>query len=184
MRRCVLLISLLVLELCGAAYAAGVTNAWIDVPFVKQRKDGCGAASMAMVMAYWQQQEGWPASPNARATHILQALYSIPAHGIYASAMVRYLQQNGYRTFVFAGRWPDLEREIAKGRPLIVGLRPDASRSLHYVVVSGVDDPQQLVLLNDPAQRKLLKVKRSRFEHEWQATKDWTLLAVPRPSPH
>lgn len=183
MRRNVLLISVLVLGLCRAAYAAG-TDLWVDVPFVKQQKDGCGAASMAMVMSYWQRQEGWPASPNAKSTHILQSLYSTTAHGIYASAMVRYLRQNGYRTFVFAGQWADLERELEKGRPLIVALRPDASTSLHYVVVAGVDDPQQLVLLNDPAQRKLLKVDRSTFEHEWRATKHWTLLAVPRTNPH
>ena len=184
MRGWILLISVLLPGLCGAAYAVDTTNVWVNVPYVKQEKDACGAASMAMVMEYWQRQEGWPASPNAQTTHILQALYSDTAHGIYASAMERYLRQNGYQTYAFAGQWSDLEREIKKGRPLIVALKPDASRSLHYVVVAGVNDPQQLVLLNDPAQRKLLKVERSRFEREWQATKDWTLLAVPRMSPH
>ena len=171
------------LWLSSVAWAAGV-NIWLNVPYVKQQKDGCGAASIAMVMEYWQRQEGWPTRTNAESTHILRALYSDTAHGIYASSMVRYLRQNGYRTFAFAGQWTDLERELEKGRPLIVALKPDASRALHYVVVAGVDDPQQLVLVNDPAQRKLLKEERSRFEHEWQATHDWTLLAVPWTNPH
>jgi uncharacterized protein YvpB len=39
---------------------------------------------------------------------------------------------------------------------------------LHYVVVAGLDEKRELVLLNDPAQRKLLKEDRSEFEQEWQ----------------
>jgi len=37
-----------------------------------------------------------------------------------------------------------------------------------YVVVAGLDEKRELVLLNDPAQRKLLKEDRSEFEQEWQ----------------
>ncbi len=184
MQRRVWLVSALMLGLCGAAYAAGAVNLWVDVPFVKQQKNGCGAASLAMVMEYWQRKEGQPAGSNAKPAHILRALYSKTAHGIYAPSMVRYLRQNGYRTFAFAGRWADLERELEEGRPLIVALKPDGSRSFHYVIVAGVDDPERLVLLNDPAQRKLLKVERSRFEREWQATQHWTLLAVPQTTAH
>ena len=57
--------------------------------------------------------------------------------------------------------------------------KPTSDRALHYVVVAGVDDSSQVVLLNDPAQRKLLKEDRAQFEHEWKATGFWTLLAVP-----
>jgi len=47
------------------------------------------------------------------------------------------------------------------------------------VVVAGFDQERQLVLLNDPAQRKLLKEDRSRFEQEWKGAGSWTLLALP-----
>jgi len=167
--------------------AAQPANLWLDVPFVRQTKDGCGAASIAMVMQYWEHQQGRPASPKADSTHILQILYSSSAHGIYASAMERYFQQNGYRAFAFAGTWADFQRELAKGRPLIVALQPRSSRSLHYVVVAGLDQPDrknQLVLVNDSAQRKLLKEDKSTFEKEWKATGYWTLLAVPETSSH
>jgi len=33
--------------------AAGVPGVWLDVPFVKQEKEGCGSASVAMIMQYW-----------------------------------------------------------------------------------------------------------------------------------
>jgi ABC-type bacteriocin/lantibiotic exporter with double-glycine peptidase domain len=163
----------------GAAWAAGA-NLWIDVPFVKQQKDGCGAAAVAMVMQYWQQQERAPASAASDPEQILRALYSRSAHGIYSTAMVRYFEQHGYRAFAFQGQWSDFERELAKGRPLIAGLKPGPGPELHYVVVAGLDEPMHMVLLNDPAQRKLLKEDQSAFEHDWKATGDWTLLAVPR----
>jgi uncharacterized protein YvpB len=51
---------------------------------------------------------------------------------------------------------------------------------LHYVVVAGVDPTEHSVIVNDPAQRKLLKVDSAAFEKEWQATGNWMLLALPR----
>ncbi len=171
----------------AALCAAQPANLWLNVPFVQQTKDGCGAASIAMVMQYWERQQGLPASPNAASARILHALYSSSAHGIYASAMERYFERNGYRTFAFAGEWADFQRELAKGRPLIVAIKPRSSHSLHYVVVAGLDQPDQkdqLVLLNDSARRKLLKEDKSSFEKEWKATGYWTLLAVPETSSH
>lgn len=172
------------LPLSIGAFAAEVSEIWLDVPFVKQEKDGCGAASIAMVMQYWQQQRGQHANRNAESMNILHALYSKTAHGIRASDMVLYFQQNGYHTFEYTGDWADLAQQLGKGRPLIAALKTGPGGSLHYLVVVGVDPDHRLVLMNDPAQRKLLKEERSRFEQEWKGTGNWTLLAVPGAQPH
>jgi ABC-type bacteriocin/lantibiotic exporter with double-glycine peptidase domain len=166
--------------LCGPAFAAEVSGVWLDVPFVKQEKDGCGAASIAMVMQYWLRQKNRPADESSDAAQIQRALYSSDAHGIYASQMERYFQQHGYRTFTIQGEWADLGQHLEKGRPLIVALKPASGGPLHYVVVAGIDRAQELVLINDPAQRKLLKQDRSSFEEEWSAAGKWTLLALPQ----
>ena len=180
MLRHLMRIAVLLPALCYAALAADAVNLWLDVPFVRQQKDGCGAASISMVMQYWQQHQDLPADSASDYSHIQRELYSRRAHGIYASAMERYFRQNGYRVFAFSGRWEDFARELAKGRPLIAALKPVAGSSeLHYVVVVGLDEPDHLVLLNDPDQRKLLKEDQSTFAHDWEATDNWTLLAVP-----
>lgn len=166
--------------LCGAALAADLRSLWIDVPFVEQEREGCGAAVISMVMLYWQQQANQPKTPAAGSDHILRALHSDAAHGIYASDMVRYFEENGFRAFAFAGDWPDVEHHLAKGRPLIAAVKPGAGLPLHYVVVAGLDTEHGLVLLNDPAQRKLLKEDSARFELEWKAAGHWTLLALPK----
>jgi len=151
---------------------------WLDVPFVKQPTEGCGAASIAMVMQYWARQSG--RALDADAVAIQRALYSPEAGGIYASAMENYLHQNGFQTFVLAGAWSDLQHHLEKGRPLIVAFRPAGERALHYAVAAGID--KDVLLLNDPARRKLFKYTRSGFEREWKATSNWTLLALPQTS--
>jgi ABC-type bacteriocin/lantibiotic exporter with double-glycine peptidase domain len=174
----------LFISLFSVLPVAGTTELWIDVPFVKQEKNGCGAASIAMVMQYWLRQQGRPTDGSAaNSIEIQSALYDPSANGIYASAMERYFQQHGFRTFSFRGEWSDLHQHIVKGRPLIVALKPaEAGGPLHYVVVAGLDRDRGLVLLNDPAQRKLLKQERSGFEKQWSGTDNWTLLALPQPA--
>lgn len=157
----------------------------LDVPFVPQPKNGCGAASIAMVMQYWERGRGGEAGSAARSNveRIQRALYARDAKGVFASAMERYLKDAGYRAFAIRGRWSDLRENLEKGRPLIVGLAPEGPRDpLHYVVVAGMDWEHDWVFVNDPAQRKLLKMTRAGFEKEWDVTEDWTLLAVPKQS--
>lgn len=172
---------LVLLCLCGFAFAAEPVAIWLDVPFVKQTKDGCGAASVAMLMQYWAGHDVRISAVEADPDAILRALYSAEAHGIYASKLESYLRQNGFRTFAIRGRWIDLKEHLQKGRPLIVALKP-ARGELHYVVVAGMNEQQNLVMVNDPAQRKLLKTERASFEKEWSGTHNWLLLAVPNVS--
>jgi uncharacterized protein YvpB len=48
------------------------------------------------------------------------------------------------------------------------------------LVIAGLNWQDGTILVNDPAQRKLLKEDRATFEREWNATGKWTLLAVPQ----
>ncbi|HWP41767.1 MAG TPA: C39 family peptidase [Blastocatellia bacterium] len=165
---------------CGSLSAASTDGVWLDVPFIKQEKNGCGAAAVAMVMQYWLKQQGQAPSGSADAIEIQRALYSPDAGGIYASAMERYFREHGFGTFSFRGEWNDLRQHLQKGRPLIVALKPQrGDGSLHYVVVVGLDWERGLLFLNDPARRKLLKQDRPGFEKQWSATGYWTLLALP-----
>jgi ABC-type bacteriocin/lantibiotic exporter with double-glycine peptidase domain len=173
-------ILLVLVGACALLRAGEGSGVWLDVPFVKQEKNGCGAASIAMVMQFWQRQQGVLPNSDSDAPHIQLALYAARAHGIYASDLERYFERHGYRTFAFAGRSDDLQQHLAKGRPLIVALQPTAKAPLHYVVVAGFDAERNLVLLNDPAERKLLQQEFTSFEKEWKGTGNWTLLAVPQ----
>ena len=155
---------------------------WLDVPFVRQDKNLCGAASLSMVLQYWQKASPAgsffevPSFPD-----IAEALRSSESKGVLGSQMKRYLDSIGYQAFVFNGRWEDIESHLSKGRPLIAALGNRGALD-HYVVVTGWSNPENVVLVNDPARRKLLKLDRKDFQKAWQRTSCWTLLALP-PSP-
>jgi predicted double-glycine peptidase len=165
----------------SGALAAGA-GLWLDVPFVRQQADGCGAACISMVMQYWLSGKDAAFPPAADAGRIQRALYRPQAKGIYASDMERYFRRNGFRVFAFRGTREDLRRHLAKGRPLIVCLKDSGtSGPLHYVVVVGLESQDGIVLVNDPAQRKLLKMDLRNFGTRWRPMHNWTLLAVPEP---
>jgi predicted double-glycine peptidase len=177
------LVALIILSICleVSIPAAEDSGVWLDIPFVKQEKDGCGAASIAMVMQYWLKRQGRADSESVNAAEIHRDLYDPGARGVYASAMEKYFKQRGFRTFAFRGEWDDLLNHLRKGRPLIVALEPlETGAPLHYVVVAGLDPQAGLVLLNDPARRKLLKQDRAEFEKQWSGVNKWTLLALPQ----
>lgn len=178
--------------LVGCLSAQAPKPIWIDVPYVHQPPEGCGAAALAMLIGYWSEQQGLAGSfsdgtPSQREQAVAERdVYIIQrdlsprrGRGISSKAMQGYLNQHGYITFALDGAWPDLEREIGKGRPLIAAIRPKGDPQLHYVVIDGVDPVRSLVTMNDPAERKLVTEERAEFEKDWSATHNWLLLAVP-----
>ncbi len=165
----------------GPSEAAAAPAIWINVPFAGQTRDGCGSASISMVMQYWEGKEGQPIAAAANPATIQSALFSRAAGGIYASKMQEYFLGADYWAFAFQGQWSDLQHHLALGRPLIVGLKASGPLGpLHYVVVVGIDSERGYIFLNDPAQQKMLRISRKGFESEWRPTRHWTLLAVPQ----
>jgi ABC-type bacteriocin/lantibiotic exporter with double-glycine peptidase domain len=151
---------------------------WLEIPFVPQTENGCGAACIVMVLRYWQ-----PQAAVEEPAAILRNLFDERVNGIPAIRMEGYFRMRGFRTFAFRGAWQDLLQNLARGRPLIACLRNHGSSQAHYVVIAGIDQRQQLVQINDPARRKLMKVHREDFERAWHACDSWTLLAIPLKDP-
>jgi ABC-type bacteriocin/lantibiotic exporter with double-glycine peptidase domain len=151
------------------------------MPFVAQPEEGCGAAVISMTLQYWKAHGADVASQVHDVDAIQKELYSQADHGIRASALTKYFSDHNFRTFAFRGELKDLHEHVAKGRPLIIALRPSSgSRTLHYVVVAGTDPGSKVILLNDPAQRSLLKVRAADLQKQWAATDYWTLLVLPK----
>lgn len=167
---------MLLAVICFAALAEN--TGWIDVPFVRQVRAGCGPAAVAMVMQYWVRETPGLEAAAAGAEHIDKALPA-GANGTFGKDLKEYLEAHGFSAYVFDGEMADLRNHLAKGRPVIVclGLKgPDAPP--HYVVVVGIGEGE--VLLNDPARGKLVREKTADFLRAWKATENWALLAVPR----
>lgn len=162
------------------AAPAKISGVWLDVPYVKQTEDGCGSAAIAMLLQYWGAHGSPVAAGVADAGAIQKQLYSRRARGIFAADMERYLREAGFREFAIRGEWSDLRQHLEQGRPLIVSIQPGSAKvPLHYVVVTGMDWEREAIFIHDPARGKLLRIERQEFENEWQAARNWMLLAVP-----
>ncbi|MCP5117953.1 MAG: hypothetical protein GY953_44620 [bacterium] len=159
----------------GMAWAA---EAPLEVPFFHQKKNGCGAASVAMVAHYWAGQYPNLKLTSAHPVKVYDQLYSTGRGGIRLSDMQRYLADSGFHSFTLRASWDDLNDHLAKQRPLIVCLKKGPKAALHYAVVTGIEGAR--VWLNDPTRRKPSTMRRSRFEKRWNSADRWVLLAVPR----
>jgi predicted double-glycine peptidase len=153
---------------------------WLDVPYIKQTEQGCGSASLAMLLQYWAAHGAEVPAERFDAEVIQKQLYNEKAHGIYASDMERYLKELDFRAFTIRGEWKDLRENLIQGRPLIVSIQPGKDKGpYHYVVVTGLDWEREAVFVHDPARGKLMRIERAEFDKEWLAVGNWMLLAVP-----
>jgi predicted double-glycine peptidase len=157
---------------------AAETAHWLDVPYVRQVRAGCGAAAVAMVVQYWARHD--PSLKDAaNETDHIDKLLPASRRGIRGAALKEYLAKSGFDAYVFDGELKDLRSHFEKGRPVIVCLGLSGSNGpLHYAVVVGVDD--QAVWLHDSARGKLVREPVDQFKKSWDVSGHWALLAVPR----
>jgi len=167
----------------SAAFQAALTRsrqdagATLDVPFFPQQKNGCGAASVAMVVHYWRSRLAQPPAAAPSAEQVYQRLYDADRRGILLADMKSYLEELGFRAFTLRGQWADVEQHLAKGRPIIVALRKERTTGMHFAVVIGAEGNH--VWLNDPTRKKASRVQQAAFQKQWEMADRWMLLAAP-----
>jgi len=139
-------------------------------------REDCGAAALAMVLGYW-------ALPVTRAD-ISAAHPPAPEGGIRAAALRDFARRQGVEAFLIEGELADLDRELARHRPVLVGVMKRYGGRVypHYEVVVGVSRRQRRILTLDPA-NGLRVNSREGFTAEWTAAGRLTLIVFPRAAP-
>lgn len=143
----------------------------LNVPFVPQQRDTCAAASLAMVLRYWDR-------PVAH-DEIAAALLEPELHGILGSRLTAFARERGLTAIAYEGDLAQLHEYVSKGRPLIVAWKMGRNRYHNVVVVGFADDGA--VLVNDPAEGASRRVAAKSFEKRWAGAGHWTLLVLPAP---
>jgi ABC-type bacteriocin/lantibiotic exporter with double-glycine peptidase domain len=144
------------------------------VPDVRQMtREDCGAAALAMVLGYW--------GATVTRDEILAADPPVPERGIKAAALRELARGQGLQAFLIQGQPGDLEREIQRHRPVLVGVmkRYIFRNYPHYEVVVGINRQNQRVLTLDPAHG--LRVNGfNGFAAEWAKASQVALIVFPR----
>jgi predicted double-glycine peptidase len=104
-------------------------------------------------------------------------LYLPEKKGIPLASMRRYLEDAGFRAYTLRGEWADLEQHLAKGRPIIVTLKPRRGARTHFAVIAGIEGEH--VWVNDPTRKSVHRVRQKDFRRQWGMAERWILLATP-----
>lgn len=142
----------------------------LDVPFVSQSERLCGGAAAAMVLRYW-------GARGVRAEDFA-SLVNEDAGGIRQSALTGELRARGWQVLHLDS--PDavgLERQIARGRP-VVAMIEDRPGRYHYVVLVG--STADRLIYHDPALSPFRTIARDDFDRAWAAAGRWAIVPVPR----
>lgn len=146
-------------------------DGWIvatDVPLVRQRTEtDCGAAALGMVLAHWKSESFDPAS--------------VPDGRMKAGDMRDLAKAHGLEAFLVSSGIAEIEKQLAKNRPLIVGLvksRVTGPALTHYEVVVAIHPREKRVVTLDPA-HGWRQTTVERFLVEWEATRRLALITFP-----
>jgi ABC-type bacteriocin/lantibiotic exporter with double-glycine peptidase domain len=148
---------------------------WIvlkDVPVLLQRADqDCGAAALAMALTM--------GGRRITLDEIARDCPPDPERGIRAGSLRDCARHLGFSAFLIHGRTDDIRKELAAGRPLIVGLvKPYASGKLtHFELVVGFHPERGTVLTIDPA-RGWRSNSLDGFLSEWDPAGRLTLVVL------
>jgi ABC-type bacteriocin/lantibiotic exporter with double-glycine peptidase domain len=138
-------------------------------PLISQEgPSDCGAAALSAVLTYWN----LPASVD----DVRRACPSTP-DGIKAGELRTFARDKGLKAFLIEGSRADLENELSKQRPVLVGLalRRGDSVLTHYEVVVGVHRQDQRIVTLDPA-RGWREWTWENFDQLWQPARRLSLV--------
>ena len=136
------------------------------------------AASIAMVMQYWQRSSG--SHQMYRTQPRFNDLLLRPSSW-HLCVRDGALPEAAWISHICISR-TDRRHQGSFGKGSATDRCPEAfdgGRNAALCCSGGIGPRSRLVLKNDPAERKLLKQTQSDFEREWKGTGNWTLLAVP-----
>jgi len=152
----------------SSAEAGAEPRVVLDVPYVPQSEDMCGAAAVTMVFRYW-------GATDVRMSDF-EPLVAGDGSGIAASDLHHAVLAMGWETVSFAGDLKAVSDQVSRGRPVIALIAVGGGR-FHYVTIVGL--LENAVVFHDPAISPYQRMDTRDFEREWAESGHWTLLVLP-----
>ena len=169
---------------CRLSYTGGATTmkshevpaGWLQAaptPVVVQaQRQDCGLAALAMIAGAWGQQ--WTLEDL---THQLPP----GKKGVQLGKLRDFARERGLVAYAVKGSFDDLRKELAAGRPVLLGLvLPfDQNNNLnHYEVAVAMNPVDGTVVTRDPATGELMKRQKKVLDLEWKHAGYATLVVV------
>jgi ABC-type bacteriocin/lantibiotic exporter with double-glycine peptidase domain len=171
-----------VLALALAAFAGCATwgavpvrpeSGWQTVPGARAHaQEGprdCGAAALTTVLASFD--------PSIGLDQVRRLTGPPDAQGLSAARLREVARARGLQAYLFSGSLEDVDRELAAGRPVLVGVVRSHGRKrlAHYQVIAGRQRQRDQLLVADP-ERGWTVMSRQEFLAEWDPARRLTLV--------
>ncbi len=133
-------------------------------PVVKQRQqEDCGLAALAMIAGAWGRQ--WTVDDLAK---------RVPPgkHGIKLGALRDVARERGLDAYAIKASRADIKHELAKGRPVMLGLMLPHDRKTnrsHFEVVIALNTQDGTIITIDPATGEWMRRSPKVLDIEWKA---------------
>ena len=140
-----------------------------NFPLVSQEgRSDCGAAALSAVLSYWT----LPGTPDE-----IRRACPASESGIRAGDLRAFARSRGLKAFLVEGSDADLENELGRRRPVLVGLAVvEGDTALtHYEVVVGLHRRERRVVTMDPA-RGWREWRWSEFDRLWSPARHLALV--------
>lgn len=146
-----------------------------------QQFNNCGPANLAMALSYW----GWQGDQRDTRSFLRPNL-KVDDKNVNPSEMVEYVERfAGMQAFVrYGGDLDLLRRLIAAGFPVLIEAGhhpPDDWWMGHYLVVSGYDDQQGKLLVQDSLVSPDLAMTYDELARGWWRDFNYVLIVVAPP---
>lgn len=147
-----------------------------SVPFIEQKDDFCGPASLAMVMNFY--------GANVTQDEIAKEIYSPELKGTLSMELVLYPIKKGFEAEMYNGNLDDLKQKVRAVSPLIVSVkeREDADRA-HYMVVWGYDDKDKKIFAHT-GRKERIAIRYEDFIEMWKRAGFLTVWMYPKGEAH
>jgi ABC-type bacteriocin/lantibiotic exporter with double-glycine peptidase domain len=135
-----------------------------ETPVVKQKHQAdCGLAALAMVAGAWGRN--WTVDDLA---------HRVPPgkHGIKLGVLRDLARQRGLDAFAIKATRDDLQNELAKGRPVMLGLmlpHDRKSNRSHFEVAIAMNTQDGTIITIDPATGEWMRRSPKVLDIEWKA---------------
>lgn len=144
----------------------------VSVPFIKQRTDYCGPATLAMIINFW--------GLNITQDEIAEEVYSSVLKGTLSIQMVLYAIKQGFEAEIYNGSLLDIKDKLTLGLPLIVSHRANTGDEIvHYLVILGFDDNKKVIYVHS-GEKENQAIDYQTFLERWNLANNLTILVYPK----
>jgi len=163
------LVALIILEAAGPAETSFPSRHLIEeIPFIVQKKDQCGPASLAMVFGYYRVR----ISPDDLAEELRIEKMS----GSLNLDLLIAARRHGFSARTPPGTIQTLKDYISRDIPVIALVAPDPAEDFfHFLVVYGFDDQTGQFIVHS-GRKRALKIGYDEFRRIWEPSRNWMLV--------